>query len=260
MLTNTFLHAQGVGPVAEKRLWKAGYLTWNDVLEADPDALPLTHAQREILLATLRDSQAALQNGDYGYFARVLPHGEHWRVAPEFMDKIGFLDIETNGGFQADSITIIGVYDGFESRIFVKYDDLEQFPVYAENVALWVTFFGTGFDIPFLRRRFPEMPFNQLHIDLCGLLKRLGYKGGLKRIEQTLGIHRTLETNGLSGSDAVRLWRQWRRFKSQNALDLLIAYNKADIENLALLLAFAYGRMKAASGFPVDKPGAKAYT
>ncbi len=250
MLVNTFLHAQGVGPVAERKLWDAGFFTWEAVLSAAPDALPLTVAQREILLPTLRDSQIALASGDFRYFARTLPHGDHWRAAPEFMDKIGFLDIETNGGHNADSITIIGVYDAFESDIFVKYKDLTDFPARAERVALWVTFFGTGFDVPFLRRRFPEMPFDQMHIDLCGLLRRLGYKGGLKRIEQTLGISRTPETDGLSGYDAVRLWRQWRRFKDKDALDLLIAYNKADIENLSLLLAFAYGRMKIATGFP----------
>ena len=250
MLTNTFLHAQGVGPVAERKLWKAGFLTWDDVLQADPANLPLTPAQREILLFTLRASQTALQSGDFRYFAQTLPHGEHWRAAPEWMEKIGFLDIETNGGYQANSVTCVGVYDGWESRVFVKYQDLDEFPAYAQNVALWVTFFGTGFDIPFLRRRFPEMPFDQMHIDLCGLLRRLGYKGGLKRIEQTLGITRTPETDGLSGYDAVRLWRQWRRFKDKNALRLLIAYNKADIENLALLLAFAYGRMKDATEFP----------
>ena len=250
MLTNTFLHAQGIGPVAERKLWGAGFLTWDDVLGANPADLPLKPAQCGILLETLRASQTALQNGNFRFFAHALPQSEHWRVAPEFMDKIGFLDIETNGGFSPDSITIIGVYDGFNSRIFVKYDDLEQFTAHAEAIALWVTFYGTGFDIPFLRRRFPEMPFDQLHIDLCALLKRLGYKGGLKRIERTLGISRPSDTDGLSGSDAVRLWRQWRRFKNRAALDLLIDYNKADIENLALLLAFAYGRMKTASGFP----------
>ena len=251
MLTHTFLHAQGVGPVAERKLWDAGYLTWDDVLrEENPAALPLTVSQREILLTTLRASQIALDSGDYRYFAQTLPHGDTWRAAPQFMDKIGFLDIETNGGWNPDSVTIIGVYDGYESQILVKYQDLDTFPVLAEKIALWVTFFGTGFDVPFLRRRFPEMPFDQMHIDLCSVLRRLGYKGGLKRIEHTLGISRAPETEGLSGYDAVRLWRQWRRFKDKNALDLLIAYNKADIENLALLLAFAYGRMKAATGFP----------
>ncbi len=250
MLTATFQHAQGIGPTTEVRLWQKGIRSWDDVLRASPGDLPLTKAQREILLPTVERSVAALAEGDYRYFAETLPHREHWRAAPEFMDRIGFLDIETNGGFNADDITIIGVYDSYESRIYIKGRDLHEFEQDASKYALWVTFFGTGFDVPFLRRRFPELPFDQLHIDLCHALKRLGYKGGLKRIEDQIGIRRTPEVEGMSGFDAVRLWRQYRRYKDQDALNRLIAYNRADIENLQLLLAFAYQRLKAASLFP----------
>ena len=250
MLTSTFLHAQGIGPTLERRLWDAGFLTWQDVLDADPDTLPLSPTQKALLLPTLADSQVALANGDFGYFARLLPQSEHWRAAPECMERIGFLDIETNGGYVADSITIIGVYDGWESRIYVKGRDLDEFAPDSARYALWVTFFGTGFDLPFLRRRFPSLPLDQIHIDLCASLRRLGYKGGLKRIEAQIGIARTPEVEGMSGMDAVRLWRQYRRYKDEDALNLLIAYNRADIENLQLLLAFAFGRLKRASGFP----------
>jgi uncharacterized protein YprB with RNaseH-like and TPR domain len=252
VLTATFVHVQGIGDVTEKRLWDAGILSWEDALRAGPSDLPLTAAQRALLKPTVEASLEALARGDHRYFAEVLPHRDHWRAAPHFMDRIGFLDIETNGGFRPDDITVIGVYDGDESRIFVKHRDLEDFVQEAERVALWVTFFGTGFDLPFLRRRFPELPLNQLHIDLCPALRRLGYKGGLKRVEELLGIRRPPEIDGLSGFDAVRLWREYRRRRDPQALDLLLAYNRADIENLSLLLAFAYGRLKAASGFPAD--------
>ena len=250
MLTATFLHAQGIGDVTERRLWDHGFTSWQQVLGAAPCDLPLTEAQRALLLPVLEQSILALENENYGFFAQMLPHKEHWRVAPKLMDRIGFLDIETNGGYSADSITVIGVYNGDESRLYVKGQDLEQFADDAEKYALWVTFFGTGFDLPFLRRRFPYLPLNQLHIDLCPALRRLGYKGGLKRIEQQLGISREDEIDGMSGYDAVRLWREWHTRKNQAALDLLLAYNRADIENLALLLAFTYQRLKALSGFP----------
>lgn len=250
MLTATFQHAQGIGPTTETRLWQHGFLTWADVLAASPADLPLTAAQKSVLLPALEQSVVALENGDYGFFAQTLPAREHWRAAPAFMERIGFLDIETNGGFRPDDVTIIGVYDGYESRIYVKDRDLEDFLAEYERCALWVTFFGTGFDIPFLRRRFPALAFDQLHVDLCSSLRRLGYKGGLKRIEDQLGIQRAPEVEGLTGFDAVRLWRQYRRYKDTEALERLIAYNRADIENLQWLLAFAYGRLKTASGFP----------
>lgn len=250
LLNATFLHAPGIGPTLEQRLWQAGIVSWEQALDAAPRDLPLTLGQRELLLPTLDASVGALGTGDYGFFARALPLREHWRCAPAFMDRIGFLDIETNGGFRADSITVIGVYDNNESRIYIKGRDLDDFAADASGYALFVTFFGTGFDLPFLRRRFPQVPFDQLHIDLCPLLRRLGFKGGLKAVETTLGIRRGPNVEGMSGLDAVRLWRQWRRSEDQNALDLLLAYNRADIENLSLLLAFAYGRLKAGSGFP----------
>lgn len=250
MLTATFQHAQGIGAVTERRLWEAGILSWEAALGAAPGALPLTAAQKTLLLPTVEASVAALTRGDFRYFAQMLPPREHWRAAPQFMDRVGFLDIETNGGFRPDDITIIGVYDGDESRLYVKGQDLDEFARDASRYALWVTYFGTGFDVPFLRRRFPALAFDQLHIDLCPALRRLGYKGGLKYVEQQIGVHRAPELDGLSGFDAVRLWRQWRRYRDRDALDLLLAYNRADIENLSLLLAFAYGRLKTASGFP----------
>lgn len=250
MLTSTFLHAQGIGPLTERKLWQAGVLTWDDALGAAPSDLPLTSAQRALLLPTLEASMMALEKRDHTYFADVLPHGEHWRAAKEFGDRIGFLDIETNGGMRPDDITMIGLYDGDESRIYVKYRDLQDFAGDIDRFAVFVTFFGTGFDLPMLRRRFPYLPFDQLHVDLCPALKRLGYRGGLKRIENQLGIARPPEVDGLGGFDAVRLWRQWRRKHDEDALALLLAYNREDIENLSLLLAFAYGRLKTASGFP----------
>jgi len=250
MLTATFTHAQGIGPLTERRLWDAGILTWQAALSAPAADLPLTVAQRTMLMPVLEESVAALERRDYRYFSRSLPAKDHWRAAPEFMDRLGFLDIETNGAYGGDAITVIGVYDNIESRIYVRDRDLDEFAEDAAKYSVWVTFFGGGFDIPLLRQRFPQLPFDQIHIDLCPVLRRLGYRGGLKSIEHQLGIQRAEEVEGLGGWDAVQLWRRWRSNRDEEALRLLLQYNREDIENLSLLLAFAYGRLKAASGFP----------
>jgi hypothetical protein len=254
MLTSTFLHAQGIGAVTERRLWEQGFTSWQHVLDAATSAdLPLTTAQAALLIPTLERSVEALDSGDYRYFADAIPHSEHWRAAPALMDRIGFLDIETNGGYGADAITVIGVYDGDVSRTYVKGHDLDEFAEDAGKYALWVTFFGTGFDLPFLKRRFPDLDWEtQMHIDLCPALRRLGLRGGLKSIERQIGIDRSDEVAGMSGLDAVRLWRQWSNYKDGDALECLLAYNRADIENLSLLLAYAYQRLKASSGFPAE--------
>ncbi len=105
-----------------------------------------------------------------------------------------------------------------------------------------VTFFGTGFDIPFLKRSFPNLPFPHLHVDLCYLYKRLGLRGGLKSIEVQMGIQRSSGTAGLSGWDAVRLWNEYRRGR-QASLDTLLAYNGDDVRNMTDLLGEGYRRM-----------------
>ncbi len=74
-------------------------------------------------------------------------------------------------------------------------------------------------------------------------LKRLGYKGGLKKIEQQAGISRQSDVSGLNGYDAVRLWQKYRRGKKK-ALDLLIRYNQEDVINLKTLMHMGYEQMR----------------
>lgn len=248
MLTATFCHAQGIGATTEQRLWDAGILNWEVALGAEK--LPLKDTQKRLLLSTVEASVAAHARADSRWFQANFPTRELWRGARVFGNRVAYLDIETDGGYDADSVTVIGVYDGFDSRIYVKGRDLADFERDIQDYDLLVTFFGAGFDVPFLRRRFPRLPLDQLHIDLCPVLRRLGYTGGLKSIEHQLGIQRTDEIEGMSGMDAVYLWSAWSRHRNQNALDRLLAYNRADIENLKLLLDFAYPKLVAASGFP----------
>jgi uncharacterized protein YprB with RNaseH-like and TPR domain len=252
MLTATFLHAPGIGQQTERRFWERGIRSWDEALAAAPRDLPVTRPKYTTLIPALEASQNALADRDFRFFAQNLPNKEHWRAFDHFSDRIGFLDIETTGGYQPDDVTLIGVYDGYESRFYIKGKNLEDFVQEAERCAAWVTYFGTGFDVPFLRRRFPNLAWDQLHIDLCPLLRRLGYTGGLKHVEERVGINRPPEITGMSGFDAVHLWNQYRRYRSEEALTRLIQYNRADIENLNLLFQFAYPRLKAHSGFESD--------
>ena len=85
------------------------------------------------------------------------------------------------------------------------------------------------------------------HFDLCFAARRLGLRGGLKHIEQEVGIERESALRGLDGWDAVRLWSQWRR-GDRAALDLLLAYNAADTENLVPLTELVYREMMSRFG------------
>jgi uncharacterized protein len=249
MLTATFCHAQGLGLASEQRLWEAGILSWEAALKT-PSALPLSDVKKELLVPALEASVVALDRGDSRWFQKNFPSAALWRGAKAFEESVAYVDIETDGGYDADSVTVIGLFDGFETKLYVKGQNLEDFASDINDYKLLVTFFGTGFDLPFLRRRFPELALDQLHIDLCPTLRRLGQAGGLKAIEQRLGIRRVEEIEGMNGMDAVYLWERWERRRDKAALERLLAYNRADIENLKLLLEWAYPRLVAASGFP----------
>ena len=242
LLEATYLHAQGIGRITEQRLWQAGARTWDAYLARPASEWPLTAAQRSLLTPVVEESKWRLEQEDFAWFGSLLPAGEHWRAVPAFGHRLLFLDIETNGGMAPGDLTVIGVYDGRQMRQYVRGVNLMDFPEALDEAAILVTFFGTGFDIPFVRRAFPNLPLPQMHVDLCYLLKRLGYKGGLKRIENQMGIQRSNATTGLSGLDAVRLWREYRRGR-QKSLDILLEYNAEDVRNMSDLLAEGYRRI-----------------
>lgn len=249
MLTSSFIHIPGVGPKTETHIWQRGVKTWADFLR-DPSAAGLTALKTQRIADVAATSVERLKEEDHRYFATMLQPREHWRAYPEFSHRIAYLDIETTGLEGHDQVTIIGVYDGRDVRIYTKGEDLQEFADDIRQYGLLVTFFGNCFDLPFLRRRFPRLHFDQLHVDLCPALRRLGYKGGLKKIERQLGIERSPETEGLDGWDAVRLWREWE-WGSEEALELLKAYNREDIVNLERLMRFAYRGLFQKTGVPL---------
>lgn len=238
MLEKTFIHVQGIGYQTERRLWEQGADCWRTFLD-DPTRFRVPRARLASMLETIAHSPRALEARDHRFFHERLPQREHWRALYAFPGRVAYLDIETDGGTDFDSVTVIGLYDGETLRQFVRGENLLDFQEALDEVSVLVTFFGGGFDIPVLRRAFPRLRFDQLHVDLCPTLRRLGLSGGLKSIERQLGLNRSTETSGLNGWDAVRLWREWRWGKSQSR-ELLLAYNAEDVVNMAPLAELAY--------------------
>jgi hypothetical protein len=92
--------------------------------------------------------------------------------------------------------------------------------------------------------------FPQIHFDVCFLLKKLGYKGGLKKIERKFGLVRD-DTKGLDGYAAVLLWKSYIRSKDSRYLDTLLAYNNDDVINLEYLLYQSYNKLVVKEGLGV---------
>ncbi len=239
MLTSTYIHLSGISDELERQLWAQGARDWHTLLET-PDCWVIAEPYRTAILRGAERSLDMLQQGDYAFFAGRLRVGEHWRALPEFGHRTAYLDVETDGG---TTITVIGVYDGIEVHQFVRGVNLQEFPDFIRSFALLVTFNGLNFDLPMLERNFAGLMLDQLHLDLCPTLRRLGLRGGLKRIEQTLGLIRDPDVDGLDGWAAVRLW-QAHCAGHTAALETLLRYNREDIVNLKPLAELAYRRLK----------------
>jgi uncharacterized protein YprB with RNaseH-like and TPR domain len=248
MLKHTFIHADGIGPATEKKLWSAGIHTWDHYLVRHREnELPNRKLAR--LAPLIEASLSAIRLRDVGFFGTRLKSSEQWRMYSEFSAQAAFIDIETTGlSPDFDQITVVGLFAGGRFTAFVQGKNLDRFPDAAAPYPLAVTFNGAQFDLPFLRRRFPK--FNPpAHIDLRYSLSKLGHNGGLKQIERKLGILRPSHLREVDGYEAVRLWSEHRRAKT-GALDRLLEYCQHDVVNMKPLMERVAKEMPELTGVP----------
>ena len=244
MLESTFIFLKGVGEATERQLWDNGVETWSAFL-AQP-SIPGIPARRKTLYDTdLQHAAQQLAENNSRYFAQLLKSRDHWRLFNTFRSKTAFLDIETTGEpSEMGDITVVGIYGRGEMTTLVLGETLNEDQL-SEELAkydLLVTFFGSGFDLPYIRTKFPGVTLDHPHFDLCFAARRFGYKGGLKHIELELGLQRSMSIEGLSGWDAVRLWQEWCAGDAQ-ARTQLLEYNEADVRNLEPLAEILYDQL-----------------
>ena len=240
MLEHTFIHIQGIGQKTEQKLWDQGIFTWQDFLNYESCIFSPGRDQfvREELEATIGHRE------DIKFFNSRLTSTEMWRVFDSFKTKAVYLDIETSGGYQGfDEITVIGIYDGHTVQTFVNGINLDDFEIAITEYELVITFNGSSFDLPIIRKWFPSISLPAGHIDLRFFLNKLGFKGGLKKIEKDFGLCRDSDIDGVDGYEAILLWNAYQR-GDKTALDTLIQYNSADIVNLKPLMEIGYNEMK----------------
>ena len=151
-----------------------------------------------------------------------------------------YLDIETTGLSPTYSkITVIGIHlveDGSERFVQLVGDDItsETLLKALQGVAMIHTYNGSRFDLPFIQTHLGvDLTKDFDHCDLMYDCWQNNLYGGLKRVEQTLGIPRKLtEINGL---EAVKLWWRYVNDDNQDALKMLCEYNREDVVNLKTL-------------------------
>ena len=212
-------------------MWGSGVNTWNQAINSGQ----LTSKQKIVL----QQSTQALINRDSAFFNEHFPVSERWRLLPEFKNETAFLDIETTGLGKDSYITVCGILDESGFTSYVRGENLDELVPILDKYKLVVTFNGISFDLPYLKRELGPMMINTAHVDLMYILRNVGLKGGLKKIERICGLERNDDLSMLSGRDAVFLWSMAQEGEPR-ALETLIRYNAEDVSSLPLLTEFAY--------------------
>ncbi len=155
------------------------------------------------------------------------------------------MDIETTGLTNRDDITVFGLFDGIDTKIMIKNINLDykELKNELEKYKLIVTFNGSSFDIPFIKKRCPDLLPDIPNFDLRSAAARLDLTGGLKQIEKKLGIKRNKIIEGFYGGDAVTLWRMYKATGDDHYLNLLVEYNEEDIINLKKIAEYCVGKL-----------------
>lgn len=244
MLEHSFIHLPNFGPRREKKLWSAGIRDWDDFIEHYAKSPFHKDWCRRIA-----GSKYALTEKHASYFAESMPKDEMWRCLPVF-NRTAYLDIETTGlSAEQNELTVIGLYDGRETKSYVQGQNLGDFRNDIKKFQSVVTFNGSMFDIPFIRKSMKGIEIPPIHVDLRFLLASLGIRGGLKRIEKQFNLEREDDLDGLTGYDAVLLWKRYKKKNDKDALDKLVRYNAADVSNLKLLMEYGYKEKRKLTGF-----------
>jgi len=144
-----------------------------------------------------------------------------------------FLDIETSW---SGHITVIGVYRPLYGTRQLIWPEIskEMLLSLLKDAHTLFTYNGSSFDLPVIESQIETGVLNHLkHRDLLHECRRRGLRGGLKRVEQILDIHR--DTEGVDGLAAMNLWERYHRHNDSEALEILLRYNREDVENLEIL-------------------------
>lgn len=144
-----------------------------------------------------------------------------------------YLDIETSFGGE---ITIIGIFVPPHRLIQLVGEEVNWTNLWnaLTGVSSLRTYNGSRFDLPVIKKML-KIDLNKYFNcrDLMYDCWQKNLYGGLKRVEEKLGIARL--SKGVDGIEAMRLWERYRLYKDQEALRLLLTYNREDVVNLFYL-------------------------
>ena len=246
MIRNSFIFLSKIKHKKEQLIWSQGIRDWNSFLGNEIKGISKkskAHYDRKI-----QEAKEALHDNNSSYFINKLPSTETWRLYDYFKQETVFLDIETSSATNINSyLTVIGLYDGYDTKIMIKDVNLNINELKKElsKYKLIVTFNGSTFDIPYLNKKYPDLLPEIPSIDVRHLCNKIGLNGGLKQIEQELGITRENQIiDRLYGGDPLKLWRMFKGSGDKYYLNLLVEYNEEDVINLKKITEYVIDKLK----------------
>jgi hypothetical protein len=244
MITKTFTFLDGINVKTQDNLVLQGVTTWSEFLEVK-EIKGISPKRKGYYDRKLLEARKALSNDDLVYFSRLLPLTEQWRLFNMYRDEAIYLDIETDGLGRYSDVTVIGLYDGYDTKLMIKDINLDVYALkkILSQYKILVTFNGSVFDVPFLEKRYPGVIPSIPHFDLRFCCDRVGLKGGLKEVERKLGIKRNKIVEDLYGGDALRLWKMYKNSGDEHYLNLLVEYNEEDCVNLKKIAGIVFDRL-----------------
>jgi uncharacterized protein YprB with RNaseH-like and TPR domain len=256
MIQNSFVFLDKISEKKEQYLWEKGVINWDRFLESNKiDGI--SDARKFFYDVQLRRAKLALNDMNSSYFLSKLPSDKSWRLYDHFKEECCFLDIETSGIGPGSYITVLGFFDGYNTKTMIQGINFNAKELRKElaKYKLFVTFNGSTFDLPFIKKRYPELLPKIPHFDLKHACAKIGLTGGLKNIEKKLGIERKNKiVYGLNGGDAYRLWRMYRASGNKHYLKILVEYNEEDCINLKQIADYAVKNLKQKLSTGVSLP------
>ena len=249
-IISTFKHLDGIGDKKEFEIWQNGILNWDEYIK---------NQKRKSLFFNndLEFSIKALESFDVDFFANKLDKKDYFRLALSFPKNVMFLDIETTGlSFYYDHITMIGWSMEGEYSFYINgIDKKEKFIDALNKAKVIITFNGTKFDLPFIKKEFKEIVFPKCHIDLMYMCRRLGLKGGQKNIENKINFKRPKELQDKGGYEATIFWYMYKQGDKSSLINL-IKYNFYDIKGMSFIFDYCikefYKKEKYNKFFKID--------
>ena len=156
MLEYTFQHLTGYGDVKENELRKRKIYSWSDWEKAAFQQLNFDFYDHSTLLS---ESREKLYNKDAEFFTSRLPNHLRFLIPHSFPEDTLFLDIETTGlSLYYDRITLIGWSRLEKYKVLIPgvTDNEEEFLQELKNAKSVITFNGSMFDLPFIKKFYPN--------------------------------------------------------------------------------------------------------